>query len=345
MASEVVYNEWFAYIFIIVTFCFGFLTLLFRYIPDFYSSVGTKIAIIAICTFIIVYIIIHYIIYRGLIGGKNEDGATVYIFWITTLPILFTAGILILSQENQKIIGIFENTIGYLYCKFCHKKELNELFEFEKDSLPLYYKEKYENDKVSLITLFNFVRKFKKVYKHYIKEGTAPNSEPNNTQGIEGKKNNKPSYNFFIKNQTPDTEYQEDSSDEAEKEEIKQEEEEQKKQEEEEDLEQKDIKEKDKKKNKEGIISSILGVRLITNAGKGVFNKMYNNYLKTKTPEEIEEEKKAKIEKQRLKDRPITPIKELSQIVGYKNTIGICSWFFISSLFATMISVKILTKN
>ena len=66
-------------------------------------------------------------------------------------------------------------------------------------------------------------------------------------------------------------------------------------------------------------------------SGIAAFEKAYN------TGVDFSEVNKNKFKKK-------TPIKELFNIVGYKNTIGICSWFFISSLFASMVSVKILTK-
>lgn len=328
MTIEFDYNKNFGSIVGVVTGCFIILTTFFLFLPINYSSVGVKIVIIAIFTFIIVYVIIHYLIYRVLIGGKNEDGASMYIFWIATVPILFTTLILISSQEKQKIIGIFENTIGYLYCKY-RCPELNEIFELENNALPEDFKDKYQNDKSSLLTLFNFVRKFKKIYKNYIKyddltkKDIRGGGDGNNDDILketyiddnEGKENNKHTYNFYIKMKKEydnSLNYFEDS--EEEKEET----------------------EEEKKRKKEDVVSSVLGINKFMTGINGTLEYI-NKRLKVKTAEE----KQLEFD---LNNRLPTPIKKLATIVGYKNTIGICSWFFISSLFASMVSVKVLTK-
>jgi hypothetical protein len=326
MAKDFDYNNGFPSIFGIVTACFVGLTLFFVLVPINYSSLASKIAIIAVCTFVILYVIIRYIIYKGFIGGNNYDGAIVYIFWITTVPILFTAIVLIMSQENQKIIGIFENTLGYLFCKMVFKEKLNELFQINKEGVPEDYKEKYEINKTSLLTLFNYVRKFKRVYKHYINYVDQP-VDGENTGVKSGNPTSKDhnKYSFYIQMAKKyEDDYAPDSGDEEEEEK-----EEEKKEEEEQDEEE--AFNKKQEENAEFKKKYYVSRWFLGKSGIAALEKAYN------TGVDFSEVNKNKFKKK-------TPIKELFNIVGYKNTIGICSWFFISSLFASMVSVKILTK-
>lgn len=244
MTEEIVFG--------IVLGTFIILTIFMCSIPisKLFSSKYSIIITISILVFSILFLIIYYFIYILLLGGKNYKGAFVYVLWLTSVPTVFTTIYLILSTDKQQFVNIFENTIGYLWCKLNNIDELTNIFIFKKedfDGNEKYY-DHYNENKGSLLTLFNVKDNFKNFYKDY---------------------ENKEKNIFYInKKNTFDFE-----------------------------------------KKTEAEIKIIM-----------------ENYQK-KTGE-----------------LPLDYIDDLKNIVDVKNIIGICSWFFISSLFASIISVKILSR-
>jgi hypothetical protein len=205
-------------------------------------SVNIKIILVALLVFIFLFIIIYCFIYMLLIGGKSYEHAVSYISGIVSVPIIFTTIFLMISSSKQEVLSIFENTIGYFFCKIRYGKQIDEIFQFKENVFSdKKYLEHYEQHKGVLLTLFKYSHNFENIYKTFV--------------GANGENE---SYSFYIQDKS-----------------------------------------NDQNNNNED------------DQGNG--NK-----------------------------KPY--ITQLQEIVGVKNTIGICSWFFISSLFASIISIKILSR-
>lgn len=216
-----------------------------------------KIIICAILTFIILFIFIYFAIYFIIIGGKNYKEVLLIIFLFAIIPTVATVFFLFLLPTQT--IGIFENTIGYLFCKFFYKKLMDDIFQGNNEDFYNRYKDNFVQDKSVLLTLFKYEKeeKFKNMYENFNKNDY---------------------YNFYI---TPPFKEPEQSQ---------------------------------------------LEDLLTRQTGGGNITKTLKNGIETFKQKE-------------------TLIQELHKIVYDKNTIGILSWFFISSLFASIISLKILAKR
>jgi len=175
-------------------------------------NVVLKIVIITIFVIVSLFTVIYFFIYMLLIGGKNYNTVIPYILSISIIPTVFISIILV---SSYKFVGIFENTIGYLFSKAYYGKKINETIILNKVLIDNSYDEYYEKNKHGLITLFEYVSNFNKVYKIYeivTVNGTPQSGSENINNSLEHNlqnvvvgdvnvidNNNKNHYNFSIK--------------------------------------------------------------------------------------------------------------------------------------------------